>query len=331
MKNTESAKKRILIIGTGGTIAGIGEDDNYKSGATDIGDLVRNLTEDAADSNSRLCEKVHSSLHNKGVINKTDVILEKVDITTINAFNLNSDDVTSKELIALRRMIDSYGKTYEGIIITHGTDTLEESAFFLSLTHSDCCPVIITCAMYPANSPKSDGPDNILFSLNTMCDLIDQGRKQDVFVCFNRMAIKADSCRKIYAGGEFVFSPCENSPAKMTSYFHHYDIAEAVSELPKVPIIWFYMDADSNLIDYYVNQEVKGFVIAGAGAGEMSIDFLKKISEYSKQGIVFVRSSKINNAPVNNTESMSENTVNAGNLSPEKAAMLLRLHLMSDY
>ena len=105
----------ILVIGTGGTIAGVTQNSitDYRSGETMIGDVM-----DRIKASPSFC--VDENL---------------VKISAVDLFNKNSDDITLADLMKLTDLINSYDdKAYDGFIVTHGTDTLEESSFFLSLS-----------------------------------------------------------------------------------------------------------------------------------------------------------------------------------------------------
>ncbi len=159
--------KRIVILATGGTIAGAGEngkDIGYKSGSIKAQTLI-------------------------------DAIPELKDVANIfveQVCNINSDDITSEIWISLARRIkelavDGVGESHErvdGFVIMHGTDTMEETAFFLSLTlgavenvdsQAAAKPVVLTGSMRPATAAEPDGPANLLFAVKSAVEMSERG------------------------------------------------------------------------------------------------------------------------------------------------------------
>ena len=145
--------KNIVILATGGTIAGAGEqgkDIGYKSGSIKAQTLIDAIPE-----------------------------LKNVANICVEQFcNINSDDITSEIWIALAKRIQELlqREDVDGIVIMHGTDTMEETAFFLSLTlggsapsavGNDAKPVIMTGSMRPATAAEPDGPANLLFAVKS--------------------------------------------------------------------------------------------------------------------------------------------------------------------
>ena len=161
------AMKRIVILATGGTIAGAGEqgkDIGYKSGSIKAQMLIDAIPE---------------------LKNVANIFVEQV-------CNINSDDITSEIWISLARKIkelavDGVGESHEhvdGFVIMHGTDTMEETAFFLSLTlgavetvdaQTVAKPVVLTGSMRPATAAEPDGPANLLFAVKSAVEMSERG------------------------------------------------------------------------------------------------------------------------------------------------------------
>ena len=161
------AMKRIVILATGGTIAGAGEngkDIGYKSGSIKAQTLIDAIPE---------------------LKNVANIFVEQV-------CNINSDDITSEIWISLARRIkelavDGVGESHEcvdGFVIMHGTDTMEETAFFLSLTlgavenvdgQAAAKPVVLTGSMRPATAAEPDGPANLLFAVKSAVEMCERG------------------------------------------------------------------------------------------------------------------------------------------------------------
>ena len=133
------AKKKIVVLTTGGTIAGVGEsgkDTGYVSGQISGGNLVASVPE----------------------------LAEYADVRVEEICNINSDDMTDRIWIALANRVKELqeDEPVDGIVITHGTDTMDETAYFLSLTVKCEKPVIFTGSMKPATAKNPDGPANLL-------------------------------------------------------------------------------------------------------------------------------------------------------------------------
>ena len=134
-----SRKKHIVILATGGTIAGVGEpgkDTGYTSGQISAEDLVASVPE----------------------------LSEYAEISAEQICNVNSDDMTDKLWIKLSNRIAELqeDETVDGIVVTHGTDTMDETAYFISLTVKCEKSVIVTGSMKPATAKNPDGPQNLL-------------------------------------------------------------------------------------------------------------------------------------------------------------------------
>ncbi|MBR5411722.1 MAG: asparaginase, partial [Fibrobacter sp.] len=134
-----SKKKHIVILATGGTIAGVGEpgkNTGYVSGQISAEDLVKSVPE----------------------------LSDYAEITAEQICNVNSDDMTDKLWIKLSNRIAELQEddSVDGIVVTHGTDTMDETAYFVSLTVKCEKAVIFTGSMKPATAKNPDGPENLL-------------------------------------------------------------------------------------------------------------------------------------------------------------------------
>ena len=180
------AMKRIVILATGGTIAGAGEqgkDIGYKSGSIKAQALIDAVPE---------------------LKNVANIFVEQV-------CNINSDDITSEIWISLARRIkelavDGVGESHEyvdGFVIMHGTDTMEETAFFLSLTlgavenvdaQTVAKPVVLTGSMRPATAAEPDGPANLLFAVKSAVEMSERGVVGRVILSYTKLGNLLPSC-----------------------------------------------------------------------------------------------------------------------------------------
>ncbi len=323
----------ILVIGTGGTIAGVSQNSitDYRSGETTIGDVM-----DRIKASPSFC-----------------VDEKEIKISTIDLFNKNSDDITIYDLVKLTELINSQDSSddHDGYIITHGTDTMEESAFFLSLSLYSKKPVIMTGSMIPGDNPDSDSIPNMAGAITSMTQLVKENdarpdtsdKRSMVYVYFNGKLMNGSCIRKTSTNDLNCFEECPEETIGLHNLFdsicdfmglHNFicysDIScklKGLHAFPSIPILPFYMDADPGILDYYVNQNVKGIVIAGAGAGEMSLEFIDRLRQISDKKIPVIRTSKIKKGPVNDNGTLNSITISGGCVSPEKAAILLRVIL----
>jgi len=305
--------KNIVILATGGTIAGAGEqgkDIGYKSGSIKAQTLIDAIPE-----------------------------LKNVANICVEQFcNINSDDVTSEIWIALAKRIQelSQREDVDGIVIMHGTDTMEETAFFLSLTlggsapsaaGNDAKPVIMTGSMRPATAAKPDGPANLLFAVKTAADLSEKN-DATIYVAFADKLMNACSVQKIHANDLDAFA--ELSSRTRDCHLKNAEIAFDISnmrELPRVSVLYFNADADAELVRFAAERSA-GLVIAGAGAGEFSRTWADAIAEaVAEKNIPVVISTRINRGRIVPEQLLVPGTIAAYDLPPAKAAVLLRLAL----
>ncbi len=305
-------RKKIVVLATGGTIAGVGEAGKtagYKPGSLTAEQLLAAVPE-----------------------------LEQVaDIEAIQVCNVNSDDITAEIWLTLANTINEMAKDPDvaGFVITHGTDTMEETAYFLNLTVKTDKPVVLTGSMRPATSISADGPMNLYEAvcvaasdeafgkgvLTVFSDRIYAARSVTKTSTYNVMAISAGEMGAIGVVRDGLVLLYE-TPSKMHTTETVFDIT-GVSALPKVSILYFSVDADPELLRFAAEHS-EGLVIAGAGAGEFSEKWIEIIRELS---IPVVISSRIDDGVITKDNLLCSNTVAANNLSPQKAAILLRLAL----
>ncbi len=304
--------RRIIVLATGGTIAGMGFDGRttgYKSGALPAADLIKTLPE------------VNGIAY----------------VEAIQVCNVNSDDITCEIWLELSRIINVRSKDPDvaGFVITHGTDTLEETAYYLNLTVKTDKPVVLTGSMRPATSISADGPMNLYEAVCVAAS--DEAAGKGVLVVFSDRIYSARSVTKkstyhvtaIAAGETGSIGIVRDGkvylyeiPNKIHTSATEFEVA-ALKELPRVAILYFAVDAAPDLLRY-VSGHSAGIVIAGAGAGELSTAYKKVIEEISVPVVV---SSRIDDGIILPENLLCRNCIAADNLSPQKAAVLLRLAL----
>lgn len=333
---SKEQKKKVVVLATGGTIAGVGdagENLGYRSGQLSVESLlasVGNLLDSA-----------------------------NVELLSEQVCNVNSDDMTGEIWLSLARRVNELqnDSSVDGVVITHGTDTMDETAYFLNLTVCGSKPVVITGSMRPATAKEPDGPRNLADSIKVaaaggVCspslDFVttsspssaeERCAKNCVLVCFGDHVYEASSVQKLSASalnpmgvhyaGEGAIASAENfekffamgsvveRPASL-----RFDISN-VKNLPQVNVLYFAVDADPQLLEF-AGKISDGLVIAGAGSGEFS---LKWSSTLSAIQIPVVVASRIGQGLVTLNEDLAPRGIAAGKLPPQKAAVLLRLAL----
>ena len=293
-----------MVLATGGTIAGVGEagkDSGYVSGQISGEALVASVPE----------------------------LAEYADVVAEQVCNVNSDDITDKIWIALSRRIAELQEddAVDGIVVTHGTDTMDETAYFVSLTVKCEKAVIFTGSMKPATAKNPDGPSNLLGAVRVAVGFAvdDDKPANKVWVYFAGELFDARGVQKCSASAlnaMGVDAPgvgaCYNAPAER----NFFDISRQ-ERLPQVNIVYFNVDANPKVLKYAACVS-DGLVIAGAGSGEFSLAWAEALKEVD---IPVVIASRTHHGVVTLNERLAGGCICAGALPPQKAAVLLRLAL----
>lgn len=312
------AKKKIVILATGGTIAGVGEtgaNTGYVSGQIAGSDLVAAVPE----------------------------IADYANVTVEQICNVNSDDMTGELWLKLSRRIDELsegsndGSTSpaDAFVITHGTDTMDETAYFLSLTLRTDKPVILTGSMRPATAKEPDGPANLLGAVRTAAAfaVADDKPENNVWVYFGDELFDAARVQKCSAdllqpmGVHFPGDTGDGAGLDCAASRNFFDVS-GLAELPRVNVVYFAVDSDPRLLEYAASVS-EGLVIAGAGSGEFSLPWSNALANID---IPVVVSTRINHGYVTLNKALAQSPdgvarLSAGQLPPQKAAVLLRLAL----
>jgi len=259
--------------------------------------------------------------------------------------NIGSQDMNDEVWLKLARRVNELATAsdVDGIVITHGTDTIEETAYFLNLVVKTRKPVVLTAAMRPSTALSADGPLNFYNAVAVAANKNAVGR--GVLVVINDWIHGASSLTKTsttavqtflsplrgligtvaYGQAEFYRGPVGRNT--MDSEFS----LEHVSTLPRVDIIEAYENMDGALIEAAAAAGAKGIVVAGVGNGNMTQAALDSLAAQSKKGIVCVRSSRVVTGRVGRNVEVDDDKLNlvaSEDLSPQRARVLLRLALL---
>jgi L-asparaginase len=316
----QQRKPNIVILATGGTIAGAGTTGTqaaYTSGAVSIDAMLAAVP---------------------GINALANIKGEQIS-------NVGSQDMTLGILLTLSRRINELLRQddVDGIVVTHGTDTMEESAFFLNLVVKSDKPVVMVGAMRPSTAVSADGPLNLYDAVGVAVDPNARGR--GVLVVMNDWIHAAHSVTKTSTTAIQTFlSPQRglvgisaygkndfyNSPKWLHTTTSEFDVA-AVNKLPRVDILFAYEDMSPDLIDASVANGAKGIVIAGVGDGNMNKASLEAAHKAAERGIVIVRSSRVVTGQVARNVEVNDDEmgfVASDELNPQKARILLMLALL---
>ena len=305
-----------MIIGTGGTIAGESQEEiatEYKAGQLKIEKLIE----------------------------KIPYVKSIANVTATDMFEIDSCDITFKDLKKLAEYIngESLKNDIDGFVITHGTDTLEETAYFLNLTLKTDKPVVLTGSIRPGTAISPDGPINLYQSIALASN--DESKGKGVLVVFCDGIYGARDVSKINTFIAQAFNQkdlgCLGYMQYQKPFFYNYtakkhtvntifDIS-SIAEFPKIEIFYFYVGADEKILENMAKTS-DGIVIAGAGCGGVSTALDEKVEALVKSGFPVVRSSRIGNGLVTfSKDKINKKGICANNLNPQKARILLSLAL----
>jgi L-asparaginase len=309
----------VVILATGGTIAGAAETGTaagYQSGQVAV-DVLLAAVPDLA----KLANCKGEQIANVGSQNMSDEIWLK-----------------------LAKRINELVKTdIDGIVITHGTDTMEETAYFLNLVAHTDKPVVMTGSMRPSTAMSADGPLNIYNAVAVAAD--PDARGKGVMVVANdeihgaRSVIKSNTTEvsTFYSDDHGLIGNVRYGDAIFfrAPYARHTKDSEfsvdGVDMLPRVDIVYLHENADGGLIDAAVKLGAKGIVTAGLGNGNMTDAALESLANAAKAGVVCVRSSRVPTGLVGRNVEIDDDAlgfVASYELSPHKARILTRLALL---
>lgn len=272
--------KHLLVIHTGGTIS-MSQDQSNKVVTNDINPI---------------------SLHQ-------DVINQYAQIDELNPFNVPSPHMTIQHVKQLKDIILEAvtNKYYDGFVITHGTDTLEETAFLLDLILGIEQPVVITGAMRSSNEIGSDGLYNYISAIRVASD--EKARHKGVMVVFNDEIHTARNVTKTHTSNTNTFQSPNHGPlgvlTKDRVQFHHMpyrqQALENVNEKLNVPLVKAYMGMPGDIFGFYSREGIDGMVIEALGQGNMPPSALEGIQQLVSLNIPIVLVSRSFNGIVSPT------------------------------
>ncbi|OXS76015.1 L-asparaginase [Lysinibacillus sp. KCTC 33748] len=257
-------KKTILLIHTGGTIS---------MAMSDEGAVMPNKENPLMKESSKL-----------------DAL---ATIIEMEAFNLPSPHITQKEMLKLRNLIIEKvaEEKIDGVVITHGTDTLEETAYFLELTTDLSIPIVLTGAMRSSNELGADGVYNLVEAVRVAVD--EEAREKGVLVAMNDEVHLAVNTTKTSTSSVNTFQSPQYGPigliTKSRILFHHAPIGRQHVDIDglskRVAMLKVYAGMEADLLDVVLACKYDGVVLEGLGQGNVPPSVVKGIESLIERGI----------------------------------------------
>ncbi|ENW5130401.1 type II asparaginase [Campylobacter jejuni] len=314
----KKAKSRIAILGTGGTIAGFIDSTiattGYTAGAIDIDVLIKAVPQ----------------------------IRDLADISWEQIANIDSSNMCDEIWLRLAKKIAKlFAEGIDGVVITHGTDTMEETAYFLNLTIKSDKPVVLVGAMRPSTAISADGPKNLYNAVALVANK--EAKNKGVMVVINDKILSARGVVKTHSLNVDAFSSPDfgdlgyivdgkvffyNNVTKAHTKNAPFDVSKLTS-LPKVDILYSYSNDGSGVAAKALFEHgTKGIVVAGSGAGSIHKNQKDVLKELLKKGLKVVVSSRVVAGCVAVSDSDEKlGFISAEDLNPQKARVLLILAL----
>ena len=305
--------KRILLLTTGGTIASVETKRGLAPAPTS--EPLRRLLDELA----LPCE-----------------------VTVHSLFHIDSTNFQPEHWLEIARAIRAAYEEYDGFVITHGTDTMEETAYFLNLTLKCDKPVAMVGAMLPSTGLGADGPRNLYNAVLTAAT--PETAKQGVVVAMDNIVVGAREVIKTNTVQPETFQAANfgkvgtifnnkvtysTLPVRAHTTATPFDVT-GLKELPKVGIVYNHAGVEGLQAEALVKAGYKGIVNAGVGNGNIHKSIWPVLEQATKNGAVVVRSSRVPTGATTKdaeVDDKAQHWVSSGELNPQKARVLLQLAL----
>jgi L-asparaginase len=314
------AKPNVVIVATGGTIAGSAASQTeagYQSGAVGVDILIQAVPQ----------------------------LKDIATVTGEQVASIGSQDMNDEVWLKLATRVNALlaDPKVSAVAVTHGTDTLEETSYFLHLVTKSDKPVVLTGSMRPSTAMSADGPLNIYNAVAIAADPTAKGR--GVLVSIDDDIHSAHDVVKRHSTDVATFTSGEaglvgvalfgkniwyRTPTAVHTSKSEFNV-NGVKTLPRVDIIYAHANMSPDLITSAVASGAKGIVIAGVGDGNMTAPALEAAKAAVAKGVVVVRSSRTNGGIIRRNIEVNDDqlgTVSSMELNPAKARVLLQLALL---
>ncbi|WGT61883.1 asparaginase [Variovorax paradoxus] len=319
LAQAQQALPNVVILATGGTIAGAGasavNSATYAAAKVGVDKLIAGLPE-----------------------------LSKIaNVRGEQVFQVASESLTNDNLLTLAKRVSALSKQadVDGIVITHGTDTLEETAYFLTLTVHTSKPIVVVGSMRPGTALSADGALNLYDAVSvagskdaagkgvlvTMNDNIDSGRdvSKNVNIKTSAFSSQWGPLGMVVEGKNYWF----RAPVKRHTMNSEFDI-DSINTLPAVEIAMGYEGVSSIAIDAFAKSGVKAIVHGGTGNGSVANRIVPNLQKARTDGAIIIRSSRVPDGfVIRNAEQPDDkyDWVVAHDLRPQKARILAMVAL----
>lgn len=312
---------RLLLLATGGTIAG------------------------CADDSAKLNDYTAGVLGGDALLAAVPQLQDLATISVEQVANVDSAELLFEHWRALvGRIRDAFAADPDlaGVVITHGTNTLEETAWLLQLLIDDPRPVVLVGAMRPATALSADGPLNLLQAVQVA--LSSEARGQGVLVVMDGQIHSAQRVTKVATQGVGAFASPGSGPLGWVDDFGvHLPMAYSSRQVPfaglalpeqwpQVPIVYGCVEPEPLMLTACLNAGVSGLVFTGTGAGQLSAAERSALQAWPGERPLMLQANRCGSGPVhNNSHDQRLGLLPAGSLNPQKARVLLLLALLAGW
>ena len=269
----------VVVLGTGGTIAS--RLDQY--GAAEPVDFVGGLV---------------------AGLDVGDLVVDARDLLMKDSSALTPAD---QALIVREVAATLADPSVDGVVVTHGTDTAEETAYLLDLVHRDDRPVVLTGAQRSADAPDADGPGNLRDALLVAADPTARGL--GVLVVFDGLVLAARGTRKVHTQEAAAFAQPDGGPLGrvvdgrlvvdgVPAHREHLDLAAADLATPRVDIAAVYPGVDGTALHAFASAGARGVVLVATGAGNANPAVVAAVADLTSQGVVVGLTTRVDTGPV---------------------------------
>ena len=313
--------KRLLLLATGGTIAG------------------------CADSSATLNNYTAGVLGGDALLAAVPQLQELAAISVEQIANVDSADLLFahwRALVGRIRAAFAADPELAGVVITHGTNTLEETAWLLQLLIDDPRPVVLVGAMRPATALSADGPLNLLQAVQVA--LSPEARGQGVLVVMDGQIHAAQRVTKLATQGVGAFASPGSGPLgwvddvgvhlPTASRSPQVPFAELAlpEQWPQVPIVYGCVEPEPLLLTACLHAGVEGLVFTGTGAGQLSAAERSALEAWPGQRPLMLRANRCGSGPVHSdSDDQRLGLMPAGSLNPQKARVVLVLAVLAGW